>query len=316
MGDGGALLWALSPPALAYAPRRAALVAGTLLAGAALCALRCASAPRLRYAYGGALMLALLPWLEARLSLVGVPVAVALVRWTLAERRGWSRSSSAELMLASLVFFARSTSAVRRAAAAWADRRRRARRAADYLGPRRTSPALWLDRDAGLLRWAPVLALAFFAGWLLWRSRRDAWRGRDARAARGRATARLLLAVCRAQWLVAAFAIASLTGLVVPRASWLPTLPCAAALAGWALRHAPRVGRRARRVHAWSPPSGCSLAATPGPRRRPASAFGPLRDSSPDYAADPVWPAVFTALVLAAIAALAVREWRAHPLRA
>src|ERR1700750_1431356 len=33
--------------------------------------------------------------------------------------------------------------------------------------------SLWLDRDFGLLRWAPVLALVFFAAWLLYRSRRD-----------------------------------------------------------------------------------------------------------------------------------------------
>ena len=33
--------------------------------------------------------------------------------------------------------------------------------------------ALWIDRDYGLLRWAPFLALAFFAAWLLWRSRRE-----------------------------------------------------------------------------------------------------------------------------------------------
>ena len=33
-------------------------------------------------------------------------------------------------------------------------------------------PALWIDRDVGLLRWAPVLALSVFAAWLLWRSRR------------------------------------------------------------------------------------------------------------------------------------------------
>jgi hypothetical protein len=44
--------------------------------------------------------------------------------------------------------------------------------------------------------------------------------------------------------------------------------------------------------------------------------FGPLRELLPDYAADPLWPAVFTALVVAALAALAMREWRAHPLRA
>ena len=32
--------------------------------------------------------------------------------------------------------------------------------------------ALWIDRDVGLLRWAPFAALCFVAIWLLVRSRR------------------------------------------------------------------------------------------------------------------------------------------------
>ena len=43
--------------------------------------------------------------------------------------------------------------------------------------------ALFVDRDYGLLRWAPVFALAFAGLWWLWRSRRD----RLARAVPGRA---------------------------------------------------------------------------------------------------------------------------------
>ena len=46
--------------------------------------------------------------------------------------------------------------------------------------------ALFVDRDYGLLRWAPVLALAFFGAWLLWREQRSGLVARDPRA-RGRA---------------------------------------------------------------------------------------------------------------------------------
>lgn len=315
---GGALLVGVSPPALAASTTIAAEpIAATLLIGAVLCALRVRSRARLRYAYGGALMLAALPWLEARLALVGVPVAVALVRWTLAERRRLVALLSAELMLGSVVFFARiSETLYGGPLPSWAD-------IGDsgpdvplgYLDRLSNLAGLWLDRDAGLLRWAPVLGLTFFAGWLLWRSRRERVAAVIPERREAELTAELLLAVCCAQWLVTAFAISSLTGPWFPGFLAVPMLPCAAALAGWALRHAPRVGAvlAAFTVVAsvWLLVGRDAWSAPP-----PGVPFGPLRELLPDYAADPVWPAVFTALVLAAIAALAVREWRAHPLRA
>ena len=60
--------------------------------------------------------------------------------------------------------------------------------AGDYLERVPRLAALWIDRDVGLLRWAPVLALTVFAVWLLWRSRRAhvARRGGRARRRRGR----------------------------------------------------------------------------------------------------------------------------------
>jgi hypothetical protein len=299
---GGALLVGLSPPAVGAATTIAAEpLAATLLIGAALCALRVRSRARLRYAYGGALLLALLPWLEARLALAGLPVAIALVRWTLAERRRLVALLSAELMLGSLVFFARINETLYGGPLpSWADADTGAGAPgvpfgyAERLG---NLAGLWLDRDGGLLRWAPVLGLTFFSGWLLWRSRRERVAAVIPERREAELTAELLLAVCCTQWLVAAFAARDLSGPWPPGLLAVPMLPCAAALAGWALRHAPRVG--------------AVLASPPE-----AVPFGPLRAILPAFASEPVWPSVFTALVLAVVAALAVREWRAHPLRA
>jgi hypothetical protein len=292
-------------------------LAATLLIAAAACALRVRSRARLRYAYGGALMLALLPWLEPRLALAGLPVAIALVRWTLAERRRLVALLSAELMLGSLVFFARIDETLYGGPLpSWADASGGAPGVpfgyAERLG---NLAGLWLDRDAGLLRWAPVLGLTFFSGWLLWRSRRERVAAVIPERREAELTAELLLAVCCTQWLVAAFAARDLSGPWFPGLLAIPLLPCAAALAGWALRHAPRVGAV---LAVLTLVATASLLVARDPWASPPEAvpFGPLRSILPAFATEPVWPSVFTALVLAAVAALAVREWRAHPLRA
>ena len=54
---------------------------------------------------------------------------------------------------------------------------------------------VWLDPDSGLLRWAPVLALAFVGAWLLWRSRREHVAAVIPERRESERTAELLLAV-------------------------------------------------------------------------------------------------------------------------
>ena len=101
---------------------------------------------------------------------------------------------------------------------------------------------LWLDREAGLLRWAPLLALVFFAGWLLYRSRRDQL-ARVAPARReAEACAGLLLGVVGAQVLVVAlFSAGGLRGATFPGVPLVAALPAIGALAAWGLRHVPRL---------------------------------------------------------------------------
>jgi hypothetical protein len=101
---------------------------------------------------------------------------------------------------------------------------------------------LWLDREVGLLRWAPLLALVFFAGWLLYRSRRDQLARVAAARREAEACAGLLLTVVGAQLLVVAFLFSGeLRGPSFPGVPMVAALPCAAALSAWALRHVPRL---------------------------------------------------------------------------
>jgi len=101
---------------------------------------------------------------------------------------------------------------------------------------------LWLDRSYGALRWAPVIALAFFALWLLWRSHRD----RIARALPERreveVAATLCALICAAQVAAAAFLAPTMFGLWFPGRHLLAALPLAVALCAWGLRRAPRAG--------------------------------------------------------------------------
>ena len=101
---------------------------------------------------------------------------------------------------------------------------------------------LWLDREVGLLRWAPLIGLAFFAAWLLYRSRRDQL-ARVAPARReAEATAGLLLAVIGAHLVIVALVTAGpLRGAAFPGVSLVAVLPALAALCAWGLRHVPRV---------------------------------------------------------------------------
>ena len=76
-----------------------------------------------------------------------------------------------------------------------------------------------------MLRWAPLVALAFYALWLLWRSRRD----HIARALPERAAvevaATLCALACAAQVLVATFIAPTMFGFFFPGRYLLAALP-------------------------------------------------------------------------------------------
>ena len=314
---GGVVLVALSPPVLAYsAGVYPELAAGALVAFAALCALELRDSMRLRFAYSGALALALAPWLDAEFTIVSLPVAVMLVRWTSRTRRRVATFGVAEIMLASLAVYV--TVNERLFGGFTPSAAELPGQAAPGAGfPRELLErlaALGLDRDYGLLRWAPILALGFLAAWLLWRSRRERLARliparRDVEGAAG-----LLLAVCGAQILVAALSTPSVFGAWFPGRHLIAVLPCAAALTAWGLRHAPRagavLGTLTLGASVW-----LSIALRTGAEEgwvTPDSSapWGPAERLLPLYRTDSAWADAVTAGVLVAFVLLLIREWR------
>jgi hypothetical protein len=199
----------------------------------------------MRSAYAGAALLAVLPWLDPWLLVPAAPIAALLARWTARRGRGLVALGTLEVQLASLVFYVTLNDrlyggftplAVVDGPATGASS------VGDYAERLPRLAELWVDRDVGLLRWAPVLGLAFLGAWLLWRSRRERLarllpEQRDAEHA-----AFLALAVSVAQVAVAAFASRSLEGPWFPGTQLVAALPCAVAPMAWGLRHAPRAG--------------------------------------------------------------------------
>jgi hypothetical protein len=235
------VLVALSPPALAFATAvTPALPAGALLAGASLCALAVRERPLMRTAFGGGALLAVLPWLDPWLLVPAVPLAALLARWTARRGRAVVALGSVEIQLASLVFYVSLNERLYGGLTPLAvgpDPPTGASSFADYAGRTPRLVLAWLERDAGLLLYAPVLALALLGVWLLWRSRRERLTRLVADQREIEHAAFLVTVVCAAQLLVAAFAEPALS-----LAAAVVVLPCAVPLVAWGLRHAPRVG--------------------------------------------------------------------------
>ena len=237
-----ALLVGLSPPALVSATSvYPDLMAGTMLVGAVLAALRVRERPDMTSAVVGASLLALLPWLGPKFLLPAAPVAFALVRWTARRGRRTAALAAAEIMVASLVVCVTLNDRlygglVPSAVAASGDPPTGADSAGDYFERIPRLAALWIDRDVGLLRWAPVLALSVFAAWLLWRSRRLHVARAVGEHADAEVAAGLSLLVCAAVVLVAVFGASTLDGEWFPARHLLAAFPIAAALAAWGLQ--------------------------------------------------------------------------------
>ena len=238
----------LSPPALAAATTVSPEPVGAaLIAGASLCAVRVRERARLRHAYAGAAMLAVLPWLDPALTLAGLPAAACLVRWTALEGRRLVALITAELMLGSVVVYARLNETLfggplpsAAAAAPAQDVTGVVERAPNLLG-------LWLDPSAGLLRWAPVLALGFVGAWLLARSRREHVAAAIPARREAERVAGLLAATVAAQWLIAAFTVDDADGAWFPGLPLFAAVPALAALSAWGLRRTRGDRRRAGR---------------------------------------------------------------------
>jgi hypothetical protein len=236
-----ALLAGLSPPALASATAvTPALTAGALLAVAALCTLVVRERPLMRTAFGGAAALSLLPWLDPWLLVPAAPIAALLARWTARRGRAVVALGTVEVQLASLVFYVSLNDRLYGGFTPLAVAEEPvtgASSVSEYLDRVPRLVSVWVERDVGLLRWAPLLALTFLGAWLLWRSRRERLGRLVADQRDAEHAAFLVLAVCAAQVCVAAF-----TARALRPDALVAALPCAVPLVAWGLRHAPRVG--------------------------------------------------------------------------
>ncbi|MEY2513901.1 MAG: hypothetical protein QOJ89_1259 [bacterium] len=309
----------LSPPALAYSTTvTPELTAAALLAFAALLALRVRELPRIRWVAGAAIALAMLPWLGLAFALPGAVVALAMVHWLRRRARGFAVLVVAEVLLFSAVMFVTINDQLFGGfTPTVADVPGRAiddLTLSDVADRAPRLVGLWLDRSYGMLRWAPVLALAFFALWLLWRSRRD----RLARALPDHIdveiAAMLCALVCTAQVFVAAFIAPTMFGFWFPGRYLIPALPLAVALVAWGLRHAPRTGgvlvalTIATSVW-WYAELRIGGGAIVGPSSR--APLGPLDEALPLFGTGSVGATVAIGLAVAALVALAAFEWRA-----
>jgi hypothetical protein len=317
---GAALAVGLSPPLVAYGSAvYPELAAAAALAGAALLAVRLDTRVTLWEASLCFLLLGALPWLGTKFVPAGLVIGAFAARSAWRARRRTLAVGAVELSLFSVALFVAINEAVYSGPTPYAaepagESATDASFPVGYLERAYRLVALFADRDYGLLRWAPVFALAFAGLWWLWRSRRD----RLARAVPGvreiEVTAGLCAAALGAQLLVAAFLAPTMFGFWFPPRHLMAALPLALPLVAWGLRHAPRVGAALAVLtggaSAWLYADvrwgGGSLAAD-----RPDAPFGPLTDALPLFTPSGGWPFWFAGAVGVAVALLVLREARA-----
>jgi hypothetical protein len=311
-----ALVVGLSPPLLAYGTAVSAeLSAGAALTGAALLALRLDERPRGPAAFGCFALLGLLPWLGIQFVPAGVVVGYVAARALWRARRRTLAVGAVELSFFSLAFYVGLNEALYDgptpyAADATGEPPTGASSVADYLARAYRLVALFLDRDFGLLRWAPVLLLALVGGWWLWRSHRD----RLARAVPGvrriELTGDLCAAALGAQLLVAAFLAPTMFGFWFPGRHLLAALPLAVPLVAWGLRHAPRLGAVLAAITVGGSAWLYLDARSEGDlmTERPDAPFGPLLEAWPSFEAGGGWAYWLAGGVALAVGALVLYE--------
>lgn len=244
---GGVCVVALSPPALAWSTTVGPEVPAALaLTAAVLMALLARERPKPGRAAACGLLVAPLPWLGSALLVPAAVLLVTVVSWLARRSRGLAGLVAIEALLASMVMLITISDRLYggltpSAAGSLAPGAARGAYPGDPIGHVTRLVSVWLDRDAGLLRWAPVLALAGVATWSLWRSRRE----RVSRALSHLEDVELALGVTVAvvaAGLVPALLAPWLTGPWFPGRGLVPVLPMLAALTAAGLRRMPRTG--------------------------------------------------------------------------
>jgi hypothetical protein len=317
---GAALAVGLSPPFVAYGSAvYPELPAGAVLAAAALLALRLQERIARADAFLCFALLGSLPWLGTKFVPAGVVVGALAGRALWQAKRRTLAVGAVELSLFSVALYVAFNEALYGGPTPYA---------ADLPGEDPTdtdSPsgylersyrlvALFLDREYGLLRWAPIFALIFAGLWWLWRSHRE----RLARAVPAVRGIELAAALCAAglgaQLVVAAFVAPTMFGFWFPPRHLLAALPLALPLVAMGLRHLPRIGSALAALtvagSAWLYADvrwGDGSLVT----GRPDAPFGPVTDLFPLFEPGGGWPFWLAGAIGAALVLLVLREARA-----
>jgi hypothetical protein len=317
---GATLAAGLSPPFLAYGSAvYPELAAGAALAGAALLALRLRDRVARPDAFACFALLGALPWLGTKFVPAGVVIGAVAVRALWRAPRRTLAVGAVELSLFSLALYVAFNEALYGGPTPYAaDVAGEAATDADspggYLERSYRLVALFLDREYGLLRWAPLFVLCFAGLWWLWHSHRE----RLAQAVPGVRDMELAAALCAAvlgtQLVVAAFVAPTMFGFWFPPRHLLAGLPLAVPLVALGLRHLPRTGTVLAALtlagSAWLYADvrwGDGSFVTD----RPDAPFGPLTDVLPLFEPGGGWPFWLAGAVGIAVLVLVLREARA-----
>ena len=319
---GAALLGGLSPPMLGWATAvYPALPAGAALAGAVLLALKLTERRSRLLVFGCFFLIGMLPWLATPFMLAAAVVAALTARLLWSQRRRMLAIGGLEVVGFSLAFYAGLNEGFFGGLTPYAaqlpdDSPTGADTAADYLDRAYRFVALWIDRDYGLLRWAPLFLLAWIGLWFVWRE----WRGGLARVIPELQAEEFAAAMCAsvvgAQLLIAVLLAPTMFGFWFPGRHLMPALPLMIPLVAIGLRRAPRLGAVLGGIGMiasvwlyvdvrWG---DATIAAG-----RPDAPWGPLEVAWPDYSDGAALPYVIAALVAVAVAAaffVDPRVWR------
>lgn len=310
-----ALALGLSPPLVANAT--AVLpepVAAAALAGAAVCAARLRDGPSRPAAITCFVLLGSLPWFGLAFIPPGLIVGGSAIRSLRRAGRGFLALGSSEVAFFSLALLVGLNEALfggptPHAADLPGTSSTGANSLSDYLGRCWRIVALFLDRHYGLVRWAPVAALIFAGGWVLYRAARERLGRAIAGVDEEYGVARLCAVAAFATLITVALFVPSLDAGGFPARQLLPALPLTVPLIALGLRQSPRIGLvlaligAAGSVWLWiATRAGCGLFT-----HRPEAPWGPLVNVFPSFHGG-AWPYVLLVAVLAALAAPVVRE--------
>jgi hypothetical protein len=316
---GAALAVGLSPPLLAYSTAvYPEVAAAALLAGAALLALKAAERPSRVRAYGCCALVAAVPWLEPKYLIPGAVIAVYTFRKVRAARRPVLAVTALELIGFSAAFYVGINEGLYGggtpySAAVSGGSGLDVAFPQVFLGRAYRAVALLVDREYGLLRWAPVLALAAVGAVVLSRERRSGL----ARAIPGlqaeESAALLTGGAALAQLLVAAFLAPTMFGFWFPGRLAVPAMLLATPLIALGLRRTPRTGTVLALIGLVASLwlyldvrlGDAGLAAN-----LPDAPWGPLVHALPLFERGSAYPFVLAGALAVAAAALMTREVR------